>query len=395
MLLSKRLINSALLIGLFFCWASFAQAQQPLRIGLMTMEPGEVFWERFGHNAIVVVDTKTGNGISYNYGFFDLSEPSFYRNFVRGRMNYQLIALPIESDLASYQQEGRGVTLQWLNFNQQQAQALAAALADNAKPENSRYAYDYYTANCSTRVRDMLDTPLDSLLKQQLSGRSQGNTYRSESVRLAWPATWMAIGFHLGLAGAADRPLSRWEEAFIPMRLRDSLREVDLIDGQPLVSQEIELLPHLIAQPALETPRWRVPALFGGIALAFGILGLGRRQPRLLAGLALPVWTIAGLFGIVMLFIWLGSAHVFGHANENLLLLNPLCLLLVPGGWRVLRGKTTTPSFRLFLWIIAGGAAIAGFLKFLPFRPQENVEWVLLLLPMHWALARVFSPKKT
>lgn len=236
----------------------------------------------------------------------------------------------------------------------------------------------------------MLDAPYRGLLRQQLSSRSQGNTYRSESVRLAWPEKWMALGFHLGLSEAADRPLSRWEEAFIPMRLRDSLREVTLPDGQPLVAQEIELLPHYISQPPSETPSWRVPVLFGGIALAIAILWLGHRQPRLLAGLALLFWLIAGLLGAVMLFIWFGSAHVFCYGNENLLLLSPLCLLLLPGGWHVLRGNAAAPRFKLLLWIIAGGAAIAGFLKFLPFRPQENIEWVLLLLPMHLALARVF-----
>ena len=38
-------------------------------------------------------------------------------------------------------------------------------------------------------------------------------------------------------------------------------------------------------------------------------------------------------------------------------------------------------------------AAVAGFLKFLPFRPQQTVEWVLLLLPLHLALARRFAPR--
>jgi hypothetical protein len=38
-------------------------------------------------------------------------------------------------------------------------------------------------------------------------------------------------------------------------------------------------------------------------------------------------------------------------------------------------------------------AAIAGFLKFLPFLPQQNLEWVLLLLPLHWALARALDKR--
>ena len=38
-------------------------------------------------------------------------------------------------------------------------------------------------------------------------------------------------------------------------------------------------------------------------------------------------------------------------------------------------------------------AAAAGFAQFLPFVKQQNVEWVLLLLPVHWALLRTLDPK--
>ncbi len=372
-------------------FSGFAHAS--LRIGVITMEPGQEFWERFGHDAILVQDTDKGTAISYNFGFFDMDEPGFVANFIRGRMMYYLVALPVEEDLSVYRQEGRGVSVQWLNFSDSQAQAIAAKLADNARPENSRYRYDYFTANCSTRVRDSLDDALGGQLKQQLAGRSQGNTWRTESVRLAWPAKWMAFGFHLGLAGAADRPLSRWEEAFIPMRLRDSLREVKLADGRPLVASEQILLPHRISLPPDEMPRWRVPALFAGIALAALILWGGRRKPRLLVALAMPFWLIAGLVGSLMLYLWLGTAHFAGYGNENILLLSPLSLLLLPSAWNVARGHAASPRMQSLLWLLAGSAAIAGFLKFLPFRPQGNVEWVLLLLPVHWALARVLSPK--
>jgi hypothetical protein len=83
-----------------------------LRIGVMTMQPGEIFWERFGHDAIVVQDTATGAALSYNYGFFDPSEPGFLGRFVRGRMEYMLAALPVQDDLATYRDEGRGVSIQ-------------------------------------------------------------------------------------------------------------------------------------------------------------------------------------------------------------------------------------------------------------------------------------------
>lgn len=364
------------------------------RIGVVTMEPGQEFWERFGHDAILVSDPVSGQALSYNFGFFDMGEPGFYGNFIRGHMQYYLVALPAAEDLANYQAVGRGVSVQWLAFEPAQARKLAAALADNALPENARYRYEYFTDNCSTRVRDALDGALDGILRAQLSGRSQGNTFRSESVRLAWPAKWMAFGFHLGMSGYGDRPLSRWEESFVPMRLRDALREVKRADGQPLVQAEEVLLPHLQPVPPAELPRWRVQALLAGLSLGLLVAWLGPARPRALAALAIPFWLLCSLAGSLMLYLWLGTAHVAAHGNENMLLFSPLALLLLPGALRLARGKPASRFFENLLWVMAGSAAIAGFLRFLPFLPQENVEWVLLLLPIHLALARVFSPRR-
>ncbi|MCH3873828.1 hypothetical protein LZC35_08935, partial [Campylobacter jejuni] len=89
--------------------------------------------------------------------------------------------------------------------------------------------------NCATMVRDTVDKALGGGLQSQLSGRSRGNTYRSESVRLASPAPWMWLGFDVGLGPFADQPLSRWQEAFVPMRLADALRQARNSDGRPLV----------------------------------------------------------------------------------------------------------------------------------------------------------------
>ncbi len=190
------------------------------RIGVVTMQPGEIFWERFGHNALVVIDPATGRATSYNFGFFDLDEPDFIARFIRGDMRYRLVALPFQQDMQIYREEGRGVSIQWLDLEPVRAQALADALAVNARPENAHYQYDYFLDNCSTRVRDAIDSALGGALRRQTTGRSQGSTYRSEALRLASPAPLMWLRFDIGLGPCADRPLSRSAEAFGPMRLR-------------------------------------------------------------------------------------------------------------------------------------------------------------------------------
>ena len=80
-------------------------------------------------------------------------------------------------------------------------------------------------------------------------------TWRSEAVRLASPAGWMWLGFDLGLGPRADVPLTAWQEAFVPMRLADSLRGVRLADGRPLVRAEQVLLPHRLAPEPPAAPR--------------------------------------------------------------------------------------------------------------------------------------------
>lgn len=364
----------------------------PPRIGVATMSPGTIFFERFGHNAIVVDDPTKAMPLSYNFGFFDMEEDGFIGRFVRGDMRYRLVELPLTDDLRYYEESGRGVRMQWLALDDAQARAIAAALAENAKPENARYRYDYFTDNCATRVRDAIDRALGGgILEKQLKARSQGNTYRSEAVRLASPAPWMWLGFDLGLGPAADAPLSRWEDAYVPMRLADSLRDVRLPDGRPLVSADRTLLPHRIdPEPTDFLPVWWQWTL-GGLVVAGLWLALRARAPRTAAALALAFWIVAALLGAVMLFVWFGTEHRFGWANRNLLLLGPHCALLWPGAWRALRGRDPGRVFRIALvatvalaalsplvyWVTAGAATAF----------QANAHWIGALLPIHAAFA--------
>ena len=375
-----------LVLAMLLAMPPLALAAAAPRIGVMTMQPGEVFFERFGHDAIVVVDPDSGEAVSYNFGFFDPSEPDFLSRFIRGEMMYHLVALPATQDLAQYQAAGRGVSMQWLDLEPDQARALAALLAERARPENSRYRYDYFTANCATQVRDALDTAMGGALKAQLAGRSRGNTYRSEAVRLASPAPWMWLGFDLGLGPYADRALSRWEEAFVPMRLADSLREARNRQGRPLVQSEQELLPHLIAPEPVEAPRRWWPWLLAGLSLAAAIFA-ARRRPRLLAGFALPLWVLCGLAGALLVFLWGFTAHQAGWANRNLFLLSPLCLLLLPGAIALLRRRAPGRLFRPLLWAVAAIAMLGWILQWLSLQPQYNLSWIALLLPVHVALA--------
>lgn len=383
-----------LLLSSLFLHPALAHPEPPTpRIGVITMLPGEIFFERFGHNALLVEDPATGTAVAYNYGFFDPGEPDFVARFVRGDMSYMLAAVPFADDLAYYDRVGRGVSIQWLDLSAAQANALADALARNARPENARYRYDYFLDNCSTRVRDALDTALGGGIRQQLQGRSHGSSFRSEALRLARPAPWMWLGFDLGLGPAADVPQSLWNESFVPMRFETALREVgNPATGRPLVAAEQPLLPHRLPPEPVDRPTPWWPWALAGIAIGLGLAWLGERRPRATAALAVPFWLLCGALGALMLFIWFGTEHRFGWANRNVLLLNPLCWLLLPGAWQLIRGRRPGAWFDVLLAAAALLPVVALFFYWLQVYPQRNLHWIVLLAPIHlglWQALRV------
>ncbi len=385
---TRRLRAFAALASLAMLLSTLACAAP--RVGVVTMEPGVEYWARFGHDAILIddrADDPASTPLLYNYGYFDFDQPGFLLHFAQGYMSYMLAAVPLDEDLAGYRDEGRGVTLQWLDLSPAQAQKLARFLAWNARPEHATYRYDYFTANCSTKVRDALDAATDGLLRRQLSSPSQGLTYRSEAVRLGSPLPWLGLSMHFALGAYGDRPLSLWDEAFVPMRLRDALRSVRTARGTPLVLAESTLLPNRLPLPPDETPNWRWRFLGLGLALAaLALLGV-RRAPRITAVFAGGFWLICGLAGLALAALWGWTEHVAIWGNENLLLTNPLCLLLLPGAWQLARGRQPPRWHRPIVLTIALIAGVALFLKFLPFRIQRNGDWIALFLPIHLALA--------
>jgi hypothetical protein len=170
------------------------------------------------------------------------------------------------------------------------------------------------------------------------------------------------------------------------MRLADNLREVRFADGRPLVAAEEQLLPHRIApEPGDPSNAWW-PYALAGLAIAALILVAEKHRPRLLAALAIAFWLLCGLVGALLLYLWLGTEHWAAWANHNLLLLDPLCLLLLPGAWTLARGRRPGRVFAGTLPVVALLAIAALALAWLQVRTQQNMRWIVLLLPVHLAL---------
>jgi hypothetical protein len=398
------------LLGLWFATTGSAQtpagvsgetAGANLDIALLTFGPGEEIWERFGHNAIEVRDRAGGGARWYNYGIFDFAQENFFLNFARGLMTYRIAAGDPAEEQPVYVAEGRWIVRQDLNLTPPQRARLATFLAWNARPEHAQYRYDYFSANCSTRVRDALDDALGGAIKAQLIAPSRGFTYRMDADRLMRPDPLVMLAMDAGLGPFADRRLSYWDEAFVPMEFMRRLRDIRVpgADGtpQPLVARETRLAEARIADPPEFAPDWIWRALAAGIAGASILLALAylrtRTAPRIaFASLACAVALALGLGGLVLIGLWALTDHVSAWRNENILLFNPLCLLLLPGWLGAFRPRWRPTAFATRVGnAVAICAALAFFVKVLPAFAQDNRPWIALLLPLHLAFAFILN----
>jgi hypothetical protein len=359
------------------------------QVALVTFGPGRVYWERFGHNAIIIDDPAVATRIAYNYGVFDFQEKNFLLNFVLGHMHYSLAAEPLDEDLAVYLGEGRSVTVQILNLTSAQARQLANFLSWNAQPQNADYRYDYFVNNCSTRVRDALNQALGGALERQLARRSVPHTYRFDAVGLVSPDFWLALGMDMGLGPKADSQLSLWQESFVPMVLSQALREVVVRDTNghtlPLVGDEQVVAPSRLPSQVAAPPNLYLAFLGIGIGIAAVLLWLAHGTGRLywasFATLAVAWWLICGFSGLVLAGLWGLSDHWAAWDNENLLLLDPLCLLLPVTWWRAAR------IARYLATLIAAAALLSLIIHAMPGLYQSNLAWIALTVPVHIVLA--------
>ena len=368
-----------------------------LEVSLLTFGPGEEVWERFGHNAIEIRERSSGSALLYNYGIFDFGQKNFFLNFARGLMTYRIAAGDPADELPMYIAEGRWIVEQKLNLTPAQRAQLAGFLADNARPENAEYRYDYFRANCSTRVRDALDAALGGAIRAQTIAPSRGLTYREEADRLMSPDPAIMLAMDAGLGPFADKRLTYWDEGFVPMELMGHLRDIRIKDEsgamQPLVASERRLAAARLADPPDYAPAWVWRALALGIVGALALLGLVRLRRQLwaratFATLAAVMALVLGLGGLVLIGLWALTDHVSAWRNENILLFNPLCLLLLPcwlGAFRA-RWRPSPFAFRVGM-AIAFCAGLAFFVKVFPAFPQDNRFWIALLLPLHLAFA--------
>ncbi|OJT18019.1 hypothetical protein BO221_41730 [Archangium sp. Cb G35] len=380
-------------------WGTGESQGQDLSIYLVTFGPGDDVASWFGHGSLVVEDQRLKQSRLYNYGMFSFDSTMLAR-YAMGRLEFWVDDAGPGGTFRFYRSLNRDVRLQELNLSPAQKVEMGRLLAVNVLPENRHYLYHHYNDNCVTRLRDAIDKVVGGQFHQAMSGPGR-MTLRDHTRRYSDVGPAMGLLLDFLMNDEIDKPVTRWQEAFLPDELERQAAELQVVgeDGQkhPLVAKTINIYaaqgrPVTPAEPPKYAPVLLVLGLLlGGVAAALGFwLGRsgGARAPRILLGLQnLLVGLVAGIPGLALFIMWLFTDHTVTYRNENLFLANPLTLLAVPLGIQLMRGSPRALERLRRLWRTLAALGVLGLvLKVLPTFDQDNWRLIALLLPLSMGL---------
>ncbi len=326
-------------ILLFLCllpWALQAQENaDSLRISLLTCEPGELSYERYGHTALRVENFNTGDDLAFNYGLFNQSQGHFVWRFVLGETDYRLGAIPFSIFVQIYAQRGSAVTEQELNLTREEKARLLNNLMINLLPEHCVYRYNFLYKNCTTMARDQIELAAEGriiypAITTTRAGQ-EGLTYRNFIDRYAYCDTWTAFGQNLLLGADMDKTTSG---IFLPQIMQDYAEGavIEQSDGQkrPLVKHtSIVAEPErsIDCSPTFFTPLMAVLLLS---LCSWFIFFVEYRKGMRFWGYDAFFMGLQGGLGCLVTLMFFFSEHPTVGSNILVALFNPIPLLYLP-----------------------------------------------------------------
>jgi hypothetical protein len=312
---------------LLFAGTASAPAQELSENGevfLITCDPGEEVYSVFGHSAIWIRDTITGIDHVYNYGLFDFNTPNFYMKFIRGKLLYQLGRTTYRGFIREYIAAQRTVYVQKIYLNGGEREELFRILEINNQPENRDYLYDFFYDNCSSKIIDQFDAVLDDKSSIEHLSNSTGVSFRKSLKPYLAYKPWVFLGMDVTLGLPSDKIMTIRESMYLPFNLMQKLN-----DGYP---------PHLSGEPTVvfqgrentaPLPWWtpaRVLWLLSVLVILMSFVLKDGPVMRIFDGF---LFTLTGLVGILVFFLWFLSDHQSTNYNFNLIWAFPLNLLFI------------------------------------------------------------------
>lgn len=324
----------------------------PLEVSLVTCSPGKQIYQLEGHSALRI-KREGSYDVAVNWGVFDFTAPNFVYRFVKGETDYMGVAYPFSAFMEEYVRENRRVVEQKLNLTPEEADRIEAMVAENMRPENRTYRYNYVKDNCATRPLQMIEKALGDSLRftpparfRYIEGEEEFDmadsrfTFRKEMDRYHRRYPWYQFGIDFALGSGLDREISARQRAFSPVYLEQLARTATIVnpDGsqRPLVEKETVVLTGAPQGVELDPTPWP----FSPLAVAIYILALAAvlslldiRRKKLFRVFDTLLYGSFFLIGLLLTFLIFVSSHEATSPNWLYLWVNPLCIIPAVGVW--------------------------------------------------------------
>jgi hypothetical protein len=363
------------IVCLFFLLIFIALAParaQVYEVSLLTCDPGDQLYSSFGHSAIRVRQIgSNGQDIVFNFGTFDFKTPNFYGKFATGKLDYMLSVSTYADFILEYDYYKRNVREQVLALNSTQIDFLLQHLYAQYDPARRFYRYDFFFNNCATKVRDAFEIALGEELIWSDSVKTEEKTFRTLIDEYVHPLPWADFGIDLALGSVIDRDATEREEQFLPDYMEAAFAGATIQgDGpsRPLVRESRVILEYPERKSELDffnpfVVLWAVAILFTVITW------IGYKKKRLFIGFDIGLFSILGILGLVIAFLWFFTDHSATKWNWNILWAFPGHLVLV---WGLVK-KDLQPWVRkylLFALISADAAVVFWIFGWQSFHPS-------------------------
>ena len=313
------------------------------KVSLLTVGIGEDIYARFGHTMIRVEDQVNNLDYLVNWGMFDFSDPLFVPKFLRGILIYKMSFSATQATVNYYRDvERRSVIQDELSLTSNQKRQLMEKILWNAQPENVNYPYHYFLNNCSTIPRDYLDLVTQGYIRKSFSGNVGRMTYRDYIRANLANNPLIAWGLDVVLNSDSDRKLSKWQEMFYPLKLREYLSTIQAIDDAGNADPGRSFLVNNRVLADLPEPNgsaidgYQLTWLVAGLPLLVLLFLLRIRRHEQSKQVAMPwhfrvfglvcIWwgLTCGFFGLTHFSGWAFSMHTDLHRNFNMMIFWPL-----------------------------------------------------------------------
>lgn len=323
-----------LALTFIFCF-SFVQSQAPVlssqaEISILTVGPGQVLNDAFGHSAFRIKDAKRDIDVVYGYGAYDFDTPNFYLKFAQGRLSYLMSKTSFSRFYGIYKYYNRQIDEQVLNLDTDQKQRFYTYLLHNYKPKNRSYLYDFFFDNCATKIRDICLSETQNAIVFNTPESYEVATFRTLIQNNLQHNSWGSFGINIALGAVIDTPAAANEHMFLPENIYSFFNAATFKDSNiPLVKRKATLLQ---PQPTASNSTFFLSPFFILSLLAFVILFYTYRDYKHYSSstfIDISIFIITGLIGAIILLLWFATDHKGTHNNYNLLWANVLNLFTV------------------------------------------------------------------